>query len=324
MVVSAGVNLLLAPACWLKYRHNADTPGAPAQTATAAPMQVRVIEKTKTNVVAAVVPAKMPDWRAVESEDYKRYIANLQAIGCPEKTIRDIIIADINELYRQRFLAEFPMTNRIEYWVGGDPLANLIDETHVARLQEFAKEKREVIKDLLGRDYSADVELSSIQTDIFMEQLLNFLSPEKRTAMKELEHTYRAKMMKTFKDSVRGDNQAANVVMAEKDADTLKILSPEEKFEYELRRSEPAMMARVALGDFEVTEQEFRGIFPALKKFIVDGGLFGFRTVVAGQPDERAEAAAARKELENGLKATLGEKRLQQLLEQTGWNLQAE
>src|SRR4029077_4471693 len=30
------------------------------------------------------------DWRMIESSDYEEYVANLRAIGCPEKTVRDI------------------------------------------------------------------------------------------------------------------------------------------------------------------------------------------------------------------------------------------
>src|SRR2546426_2113445 len=33
-------------------------------------------------------------WRQLETEDYRAYIARLRAIGCPEQTIRDIVIAD--------------------------------------------------------------------------------------------------------------------------------------------------------------------------------------------------------------------------------------
>lgn len=42
------------------------------------------------------------DWRSVESEDYRHYIANLRAIGCPEETIADIIRADVNKLFQSR------------------------------------------------------------------------------------------------------------------------------------------------------------------------------------------------------------------------------
>src|SRR5438128_12417542 len=49
-----------------------------------------------------VKPTKSFDWRMVESEDYKKYIANLRSIGCPEETIRDIIVADVAKLFDSR------------------------------------------------------------------------------------------------------------------------------------------------------------------------------------------------------------------------------
>ena len=33
-------------------------------------------------------------WSQLESTDYRQYIANLRAIGCPELTLRDIIMTD--------------------------------------------------------------------------------------------------------------------------------------------------------------------------------------------------------------------------------------
>src|SRR5437868_620849 len=44
-------------------------------------------------------------WSLVESRDYRFYIANLRAIGCPEETIRDIIIAEVNRLYWPKLAA---------------------------------------------------------------------------------------------------------------------------------------------------------------------------------------------------------------------------
>jgi hypothetical protein len=41
----------------------------------------------------------------VESADYRAYIANLRRIGCPEQTLRDIILADVNMLYTPRYAA---------------------------------------------------------------------------------------------------------------------------------------------------------------------------------------------------------------------------
>ena len=47
-------------------------------------------------------PAPPFHWRQVESPDYRAYIANLRRIGCPESTIRDIISADVANLYARR------------------------------------------------------------------------------------------------------------------------------------------------------------------------------------------------------------------------------
>src|SRR5689334_5146891 len=37
-------------------------------------------------------------WAQLESEDYRAYVARLRSIGCPEQTIRDIIIADLDKV----------------------------------------------------------------------------------------------------------------------------------------------------------------------------------------------------------------------------------
>jgi hypothetical protein len=324
LLVSTALNVLLLVACWFRFHRPVEPVTGSVQTPSIAASPPPAARTVKSNTVVVTNGPALLDWRAVESEDYKKYIANLRAIGCPEKTIRDIIVADVNELYRHRFLLTFPPTNRVEYWKPGDALAHLIDEEHVTKLQEFGKEKRDLITTLLGSDYSGDVELTTIQTEVFMERLLDFLTPEKRTAMKELESKYTAKMMTTFKDSVRGENQSSKDTLAAKDEETLKILTATEKFEYELRRSNDSMYLRVALGDFELSEPEFRAVFPLMKKFIADAGVPSLMAIVRGTGDPREQTFASRSELESALRAALGENRFGQLVDETGWNLKSE
>src|SRR5688572_27249118 len=38
------------------------------------------------------------NWAQLESEDYRMYITRLRSIGCPEQTIRDIVIADLEKM----------------------------------------------------------------------------------------------------------------------------------------------------------------------------------------------------------------------------------
>jgi hypothetical protein len=41
-------------------------------------------------------------WLQLESTDYRTYIANLRGIGCPERTIFEIVSADLDDLYWPR------------------------------------------------------------------------------------------------------------------------------------------------------------------------------------------------------------------------------
>ncbi len=70
-------------------------PGLPtAKAPTFAPASAQVANTFVTNTHVVAGPPGVLDWRAVKSDDYKQYVANLRAVGCPKKTIRDVIVAD--------------------------------------------------------------------------------------------------------------------------------------------------------------------------------------------------------------------------------------
>src|SRR6266404_3905949 len=56
------------------------------------------ISRTRTGStlsVGAPVTKQVPSrfqWGEIESDDYRVYVANLRAIGCPEETIQDLIL----------------------------------------------------------------------------------------------------------------------------------------------------------------------------------------------------------------------------------------
>ncbi|MGH8527612.1 MAG: hypothetical protein ACREXY_26380, partial [Gammaproteobacteria bacterium] len=71
------------------------------QSATASPEKVKVRDQVAKQETGAMGMPKF-HWSEVESPDYKEYIARLRGVQCPEETIRDIIVADINKLYAPR------------------------------------------------------------------------------------------------------------------------------------------------------------------------------------------------------------------------------
>src|SRR5207247_1812874 len=147
----------------------------PAVTGPTAPPKPAVTPQPNNKAVSPFT------WRQIESEDYKQYIANLRNVGCPEQTIRDIIIADVNKLYaaREAPLKPKPSTSGKS---AQTQVAISADELEKRRqLREIQMEKRSVLKELLGIDVPLDLLPSSGSRNYDnFELALKLLSPEKR------------------------------------------------------------------------------------------------------------------------------------------------
>src|SRR5205809_307894 len=138
--VSLGVNVVLAAVWFL-----AAGPWSAGATKSASnPGQDLTGSGGKTNVV---VRRQFFTWHEVESPDYPTYIANLRAINCPEQTIRDIIIADVNALYSRRRALE--LVTPEQQWWRSVPDTNVLQvASDKARILD--DERRSLLARLLG------------------------------------------------------------------------------------------------------------------------------------------------------------------------------
>lgn len=307
LAVSLVLNLALTGALLWFVNHRpvpAVAPAPPTPPASSGPAAPEPSSKPET--VVAAKPTQPFDWRMVESEDYKQYIANLRAIGCPEETIRDIIIADVNKLFASRRQALKTSTNRFEYWKSGSFFAGMFDPERIEKEQALAREKRELLRELLG--VAPDE-----KPDLFggfnpFEAMLDFLPSEKQTAVLELLQKMQARMIRGFRGGAPDAEGLGQVRTAQKEmeAELAKILTPQELEEYQLRMSPTAMAMRMQLSSFEPTEEEFRKIFAVRKTFDDQ-----FNPMEAATLDtaEREKMNAARREMEAQLKSVLGEAR---------------
>lgn len=280
--------------------------------------------RTETRNRTAYVPVNITnsitvDWQMVESEDYKNYIANLRAIGCPEETIRDIIIADVNKLFATRqSQAGASAKETFQYWKKGRTMFRGLDEEKLKQQKALAEEKRTLIKELLGIDF-VDNTATAEAFNPFSE-MLGFLSKEQQQQVAELEATYVAKQQKLFENRGAGpptaeDRNKFRELERQKEAEIAKTLTPQEFEDYQLRMSQTAQAVRGTLGDFEATEQEFREIFKARKPFDDQYGPFSNNDE---DPASFAQRVAARTQMETQLRQTLGEERFQQ------WNYESQ
>ncbi|MEW6301991.1 MAG: hypothetical protein AB1705_00875 [Verrucomicrobiota bacterium] len=284
----------------------------PAPPPPAPPPQVKFVTNTVVReVVAEAAPVKAVkplDWRVVESEDYKKYIANLRAIGCPEETIRDIIIADVNKLFEARKKELRKAAPEFKFWqTGRQMFAQIMNEDVIKQNQELAQEKRALLKELLGVE--PEDKADPFNVTAMMDSMLGFLPASKQSAVMELEQKYGAKLMKAVGGGAPDaqDLKAMRDTMREKDAELAKLLTPQEYEDYQLRMSQTSMVMRMQLDGFEPSEKEFRDVFKLQKAFDDEFGLMGMG--MGGSKEEREKRDAAKKELDNQLKATLGEQR---------------
>jgi hypothetical protein len=194
------------------------------------------------------------DWRQVESDNYKQYVSNLRAIGCPEKTIKDIIVADVNDLFASK-KAAVTRTNVYQYWRQA-PLSRSEDQER--QLRDLYAQKRDVLKalgvdapdftDLLGEAFRDNLDERDLQ--------LEFLPPFKRQQIKET-------LFDEGQQELADGNSVARHEAAEQQARARiqSLLTPEEFKEYEVRTSTDALQLRGVLDPLALTEQEFRVIF---------------------------------------------------------------
>lgn len=262
----------------------------------------------------AVATASAFHWSQLESEDYKEYISRLRSFGVPEKVIRDIIIADVQKLYRPRFAALRPPKKPANpnFWeTRNQGFYPNRDQTKEQREQTRAlqKEQTELIKELLGVDVYEQIARESGYPD-WTERMYGPLSKEDREKVTELQQRFQEAQADIYAKAdgyIDQDTQAELAALRRNHRDELaKVLSPEQLQEYELRSSETAQRMKWELAWFEPSEKEFRAIH-AFKQASEEAS---YVNSVDGAGQQTAEERMAQqkkiKDLETALAETLG------------------
>src|SRR5512139_1665207 len=115
-LISTGVNVILAVVLLLSFGSRSRAPGTSGTNTIAV-----VTGAGRTNTI---VQRQLFTWHEIESPNYAVYVANLRDIGCPEQTIRDIIIADVNGLFSRRRATELVTPD--QQWWRSEPDSNVV------------------------------------------------------------------------------------------------------------------------------------------------------------------------------------------------------
>lgn len=323
LFLSLLVNLALAGGLvWAVKSRSTPVPTSAATVeskAAAAPPATAAAAHPETVTHTVALEQKF-DWRVVESEDYRKYIANLRSIGCPEETIRDIIVADVNKLFESRRRALTVTTNKFKFWKAGNPMAGMFDSDRMEKSQALNKEKRALLVELLGVAPDEKPDIAAGVTDMFAS-MMDFLPSDKQAQVIDVMMKYQAKLAKSMGNGTPDAEDMKNMRKVQKDMETeiASLMSPEEFQDYQLRMSQTAMVMRMQLASFEPNEQEFRDLFKFKKAYEDEFGLAGMGTATK---EEKAKADAAKKELDAQIKTLLGEARYAEYERSQDWTYQ--
>lgn len=149
-VVNAGMNWYL----W-QQQHRPVSPVQPPPLPRLAEVKLRPIGQQKIfRPQRRLAQPSRPPWALLETDDYREFATRLRAVGCPEKTIRDILVADIGANFagqRDRIQQSYPA----DAWLSGDQLEEIRRRNDRAEA-ELVRSKWALLRELFG--YPVDEE----------------------------------------------------------------------------------------------------------------------------------------------------------------------
>lgn len=270
-------------------------------------------EKTRemTSELAPPAATNTFRWSQLESEDYRTYITRLRRIGCPEQTIRDIVIADLDKLMAAEVREIEAVNEAPKYWQPENKeLVNVQAALEKLELkQKLDFEKRQIISDLLGVDLAAERLRRKGERDLYSERL-NFLPEAKLARVRMIMEAANREELRIRESSWLRDDQMSESDKARlreitdaRERQVAAILTPEEMERFNLWFSPSAYKVREAFFTLEPTEEEWLSIYHLQRAFDEEWG-----DIDPDSPPlaEKQPYEAARSQLEEDIRQQLG------------------
>jgi len=322
-ILSLAANVALA-AWWLKGRPE------PAPTAVVVtesepdsrPGGIRFTPSGSGDASMAPLVARTssnePTWAELQTSDLKEFVRRLRAAGCPEETVRDIILAEVNRRYATLNRELWPEQNVVKpFWEvqKNDPTDYKRSRERSRRNRELQKEKSALLVELLGVDPEKELRKAEGQTDYvdYYERRVSFLPEEKREAVTQLLDEFDLKSQE-LSDRNRGlyDSQSRAeraVLEAQRLVALAQILTPQELREYELRQTQVASQLRSDLRSATVSREDYETIFDIRKRY--GDSIYNYAELEG--KEAREQATKNRESMEAELANALGPDKARQL-----------
>lgn len=269
----------------------------------AEPVMASPVIKTPKNVVKV-------DWRYADTEDYRQYISQLRTNGVPEDQVRALALADVNRLFQTRLNNLAATVPSVPFWQTESPATATSAYIPPDKLKEQASLLQQR-KEVLARLAVPEPQGVSGVTPVLdpLNQMLSFVPLAKRKQIAAVEQKFQSALNQNLPAANATPEQIAayEETLRQRDLELSALLTPQEKEEYDLRRSRTANQLRSALTGFNPTEQEFRILFQLTKQY--ENQLGSLSGLAATNPAVQQQREAAQQMMETQLKSMLSEER---------------
>ncbi len=265
LLFSLSVNLVLAGAIFfvVSKRPVAADPKSVSKAVTN--KWARLQRKAVAVPPPTIEVAQAFHWSEIESEDYRIYLANLRAVGCPENTARDILVADVNDFFQHRVNdVVSSVQNRFWEFMVDKKLFEKVVEAKGKELDGLENQREAVLKELFGTDKPGAKfaeEQSAAEYRESRKQFYGFLPEAKAEQSLVLEEKYNRLREAIPQDGLKGKERQEKLKALEREhrAELQQALSPQEFEEYKLRTSHFAQTQNNLIG-FDASADELRSL----------------------------------------------------------------
>ena len=262
-------------------------------------------------------------WSDLQTEDLKKLVRRLRAVGCPEETIKDLVLAELNRSYsvKQRAIWQNNF-NPNDYW---KPYKRTFDPAEAKKNRERSHEMRDMQKSktaLIVELFGVDVEKQRRKEEGFDNEgwgwnpngNLAFLPEAKRDAVQKYLDDFQDKEQE-FYASVQGSWDAdararQKQLEQEKMVGLALILTPGEIREYALRNSQIASQVQSEIHGVDLTRAQYEALFDIRSKY--GDSIFNWSDA-GNAADAIKQIEQNKKDLQADIATTLGTGKAQDL-----------
>lgn len=311
IALSLAANIILA-GLLLRPAHNRARADDPAAENLPGPAAEGSFAAPNNQFLTTATGAKI-SWRDLQAAELKEFVAKLRAVNCPEETIKDLVLAELNRRFAKQQRSLWSELQNQDYW---KPYQRKIDPEEQKKSRERSKQMQAMQKEktaLIVEIFGVDVEKQRMKEEGYDPEdmgwnpngNLAFLPEAKREAVQKYLEGCQEKEQE-FYASVAGswdaDARAKQRKLQQEKLDGLaQFLTPEELREYKLRNSQTATQISSELHGVDLTRGQYEALFDIREKYGDSINNYGdagndaatIKQIEQNKKDMQAEVAAA-------------------------------